>query len=109
MLADDNRDMLEYLHRLLAREFAVTVASDGEQALKEALSNPPDLVLTDVMMPRMDGFGLIRALRANPKTASIPIVMLSAKVGEEAEVEGLEAGADDYRSSRSVPWSCWHG
>jgi PAS domain S-box-containing protein len=96
VLADDNRDMLEYLHRLLAREFAVTVASDGEQALKEALSNPPDLVLTDVMMPRMDGFGLIRALRANPKTASIPIVMLSAKVGEEAEVEGLEAGADDY-------------
>jgi PAS domain S-box-containing protein len=96
VLADDNRDMREYLHRLLAREFTVTVASDGEEALQAALANPPDLVLTDVMMPRMDGFGLIRALRANRQTASIPIVMLSARVGEEAEVEGLEAGADDY-------------
>ena len=96
VLADDNRDMREYLHRLLAREFTVIGASDGQEALEAVLANPPDLVLTDVMMPRMDGFGLIRALRANSATASIPIVMLSARVGEEAEVEGLEAGADDY-------------
>ena len=58
--------------------------------------SPPDLVVSDVMMPILDGFGLLRALRADERTRSIPVVMLSARAGEEARVEGLHAGADDY-------------
>ncbi|HEY1809047.1 MAG TPA: ATP-binding protein, partial [Acidobacteriaceae bacterium] len=96
LLADDNRDMREYVERLLGRRYHVTAVADGEQALRAAADHPPDLVLTDVMMPDMDGFTLLRALRANPATAAIPVVMLSARAGEEAESEGLEAGADDY-------------
>ncbi|MGB6871575.1 MAG: ATP-binding protein [Acidobacteriaceae bacterium] len=96
LLADDNRDMREYVQRLLGRRYQVTAVADGEQALRTAIENPPDLVLTDVMMPHMDGFALLRALRADPATAAVPIVMLSARAGEEAESEGLEAGADDY-------------
>jgi PAS domain S-box-containing protein len=96
LLADDNRDMREYVQRLLGRRYQVTAVADGEQALRTAVENPPDLVLTDVMMPRMDGFSLLRALRADPATAAVPVVMLSARAGEDAEAEGLEAGADDY-------------
>ena len=96
LLADDNRDMREYVQRLLARKYDVTAAADGQEALAAARENPPDLVLTDVMMPRMDGFGLLRALRAESAMAAIPVIMLSARAGEEAESEGLEAGADDY-------------
>jgi len=97
LLADDNRDMREYVQRLLARKYDVTAVADGQQALAAVRENPPDLVLTDVMMPRMDGFELLRALRAESATAAaIPVIMLSARAGEEAESEGLEAGADDY-------------
>ena len=96
LLADDNRDMREYVQRLLSRKFSVTAVADGEEALASARDNPPDLVLTDVMMPRMNGFELLRALRSDAATAAIPIVMLSARAGEEAESEGLESGADDY-------------
>ncbi|HVT99487.1 MAG TPA: ATP-binding protein [Acidobacteriaceae bacterium] len=96
LLADDNRDMREYVQRLLSRKFSVTAVADGEEALASARENTPDLVLTDVMMPRMNGFELLRALRTDPATAAIPILMLSARAGEEAESEGLEAGADDY-------------
>ncbi len=96
LLADDNRDMREYVQRLLGRRYRVTAVADGGKALRAAVENPPDLILTDVMMPQMDGFALLRALRADPATAAIPVVMLSARAGEEAESEGLEAGADDY-------------
>ena len=70
--------------------------ADGEEALTRALAHPPDLVLADVIMPRRDGFGLLQALRANPATSRIPIILLSARAGEEATVEGLARGADDY-------------
>jgi PAS domain S-box-containing protein len=96
VLADDNRDMREYVERLLARRYDVVAVADGEQALAAATAETPDLVLTDVMMPRMDGFALLRALRDNARTATIPVIILSARAGEEAETEGLEAGADDY-------------
>ncbi|MGC2635729.1 MAG: ATP-binding protein [Acidobacteriaceae bacterium] len=96
LLADDNRDMREYVQRLLGRRFSVTAVGDGEAALAAAAADPPDLILTDVMMPRMDGFELLRGLRANEKTAAIPVILLSARAGEEAESGGLEAGADDY-------------
>ncbi len=70
--------------------------ADGEAALAAACARPPDLILSDVMMPRLDGFGLLAALRADPSLAETPFVLLSARAGEEARVEGLEAGADDY-------------
>lgn len=96
LLAEDNSDMREYLRRLLARRYTVQAVGDGEAARDAALAAPPDLVLTDVMMPRMDGIGLLRALREDPRTREVPVILLSARAGEEAEVEGLESGADDY-------------
>ncbi|WP_285683314.1 SpoIIE family protein phosphatase [Actinoplanes sp. NBRC 103695] len=96
LLADDNTDLREHVTRLLRDHFAVTAVADGQAALETALREPFDLVLTDVMMPRLDGFGLIRALRADERTRDLPIVVLSARAGEEASVEGLAAGADDY-------------
>ena len=69
---------------------------NGKLALEEIERRPPALVLTDVMMPEMDGFALLSALRQNPATATIPVIMLSARAGEEARIEGVEAGADDY-------------
>ena len=70
--------------------------ADGQAALDVARAHPPDLVLADVMMPGLDGFELLRALRRHPATATVPVVLLSARAGEEARVEGLQAGADDY-------------
>lgn len=96
LLVDDNKDMRDYVQRLLSRRFHVKTAVNGKIALEQAVADPPDLVLTDVMMPEMDGFQLLAALRQHPITASIPVIMLSARAGEESRVEGLQAGADDY-------------
>jgi len=96
VLADDNADMRDYVQRLLSTEYEVIAMADGRRALQAARDRRPDLVITDVMMPELDGFGLLKALREDPATASIPVIMLSARAGEEARVEGLEAGADDY-------------
>lgn len=96
LVADDNPDVRGYLRRLLEPFWRVVVAADGAEALELARRDPPDLVLTDVMMPRLDGFGLLTGLRRDPATATVPVVFLSARAGEEAAVEGLDAGADDY-------------
>jgi signal transduction histidine kinase len=96
LLADDNADMRAHLRRLLEPRFEIVAARDGAAALDAALADPPDLVLTDVMMPHLDGFGLLAALRADDRTRTIPVIMLSARAGEEAAVEGIGAGADDY-------------
>ena len=97
LVADDNADMREYVGRLLRQHgWTVRTATDGAAALAAALADRPDLILTDVMMPNLDGFELLRALRQDPRTRAIPVVMLSARAGEESRVEGLEAGADDY-------------
>ncbi len=96
LVVDDNADMRSYLSQLLRDEYEVLLAADGQEALEIAVAQPVELVLTDVMMPRLDGFGLVRALRADQRTARLPIVMLTARAGEEASVEGLHAGADDY-------------
>jgi signal transduction histidine kinase/CheY-like chemotaxis protein len=96
LLVDDNADMREYVLGLLGWRFNVVPAENGMQALELAASHAPDLVLTDVMMPEMDGFGLLAQLRENPSTRSIPVIMLSARAGEEARIEGMDAGADDY-------------
>jgi len=94
--ADDNADMRTYVRRLLGDRYDVQAVSDGEAALEAARTHPPHLVLSDVMMPKLDGFGLLRGLRADPKLKDIPVILLSARAGEESRVEGLQAGADDY-------------
>jgi PAS domain S-box-containing protein len=97
LLADDNADLRDYVGRLLnARGYEVEAVQDGQAALEAARAHRPDLVLTDVMMPVMDGFSLLAAIRADAALADLPVIMLSARAGEEAQVEGLQAGADDY-------------
>ncbi|WP_405863541.1 SpoIIE family protein phosphatase [Streptomyces sp. NBC_00005] len=96
LVVDDNADMRAYLTQLLQPDYDVLLAADGRAALEMALAQPVELVLSDVMMPRMDGFELVRALRADPRTARLPIVLLTARAGEEESVQGRHAGADDY-------------
>ena len=96
LLADDNADMREYVKRLPGERYRVTVVANGQEALDAALSDPPDLILSDVMMSRLDGFQLLAELRTRPETKTIPLILLSARAGEESRVEGLGAGADDY-------------
>jgi light-regulated signal transduction histidine kinase (bacteriophytochrome) len=96
LVADDNPDMRAYLVRLLSAHWSVEAVEDGRAALESALARAPDLVLSDVMMPRMDGVNLVRALRAEAATKTLPVILLSARAGEEAVVGGLETGADDY-------------
>jgi signal transduction histidine kinase len=97
LLVDDSRDMREYVTRLLKPRFQVIPAEDGQHALELLDSGvQPDLVLSDVMMPRLDGLGLLKALRARPLTENTPVIFLSARAGEEARIEGFDVGADDY-------------
>ena len=97
VVADDNADMRDYIARLLSeRGYAVATVPDGEAALTEIRATRPDLVVTDVMMPKLDGFGLLRAVRGDGHLRDLPVIMLSARAGEEVRVEGLDAGADDY-------------
>ena len=98
LMADDNNDMRAYLKRTLESRWIVEAVAGSHQALEAARANPPALVITDVMMPGLDGFGLLRALREDPATAHIPVILLSARAGEEALVKGRAAGADDYIS-----------
>jgi signal transduction histidine kinase len=94
--ADDNADMRDYVCRLLAGRYDVLPVPDGLKALAAAEADPPDLILSDVMMPGLDGFSLLRELRNSPRTNTIPVILLSARAGEESAIEGLDAGADDY-------------
>ncbi|MBL1177485.1 ATP-binding protein [Pantanalinema sp. GBBB05] len=96
LIADDNADMRDYLRRLLSQQYTVEVVGDGMAALATIRQQMPDLLLTDVMMPGMNGFELLRSLRTDPTTQDVPIILLSARAGEEARIEGLTAGADDY-------------
>ena len=98
LIADDNADLREYIVGLLRGAYAVEAVVDGQAALEAARRQKPALVLSDVMMPGLDGFGLLRALRADPALRDVPVILLSARAGEESTVEGLEAGADDYLS-----------
>ena len=96
LLADDNADMREYVQRLLSRQFTVITATDGEDAYEKMHLHRPDLLLSDAMMPRLDGFQLLKKVRQSLELQATPVILLSARAGEEAKVEGLEAGADDY-------------
>jgi PAS domain S-box-containing protein len=96
LVADDNADMRAYIRRLLGQRYEVVAVGDGAAALRAIHKAPVDLVLADVMMPQLDGFELLAALRADERTNLLPIILLSARAGEEARVEGIAAGADDY-------------
>jgi signal transduction histidine kinase len=96
LLADDNADMREYVRRILDGHYQIEAVADGEAALAAAERRAPDLILTDVMMPVMDGFTLLRRIREHDQLAPVPVIMLSARAGDVARVEGLDAGADDY-------------
>ena len=97
LLVDDNIDMRDYVRRLLEQSgYEVEAVEDGLAAVRAARGRKPDLVLTDVMMPGLDGFGLVREFRADPELCPLPIILVSARAGEEARIEGINAGADDY-------------
>lgn len=96
LLADDNADMRDYIFRLLSPYYVVKTVTNGEEAWEFIQDHKPDLIISDVMMPRLDGFALLARIRANAHTKNIPLLFLSARAGEEAKVEGLQAGADDY-------------
>ena len=96
LVADDNADMRAYIGRLLAPDYDVILAPDGEAALDLAKQRRPALVVSDIMMPKLDGLGLMRELRADDGLRRVPIILVSARAGDEATVDAIEAGADDY-------------
>jgi PAS domain S-box-containing protein len=96
IIADDNSDMRAYVRELLESRYRIEAVADGQAALEAARRETPDLIVSDVMMPRMDGFALLRALRADSQLREVPTILLSARAGEEAVIEGLDAMADDY-------------
>ncbi len=96
LVADDNADMRDYLRQLLGQRYVVRLAANGTEALAAIRVDRPDLVLADIMMPELDGYGLLRTVRGDPTLVDLPVVLLSARAGEEATIEGLDAGADDY-------------
>jgi DNA-binding response OmpR family regulator len=97
LVADDDEDVLMLVQLRLSRSgFEVIVARDGEEALRLAQERHPDLAVLDWMMPKVSGLDVLRAIRANPETADIPVVLLTARASEADVQEGLAAGADDY-------------
>src|SRR4030095_13599733 len=102
LIVDDHEDNIELLRaRLEARGYSIDSAMDGEQALRCVEKSPPDLILLDVMMPRIDGFEVVRRLKANRSLPFIPIILQTALDSTEHKVEGLDAGAEDYLTKRS--------
>lgn len=96
LVVDDNADMRSYISKILKKKYNVQEAIDGIDALEKIEEKQPDLILTDIMMPRMDGLELLKSLRKNVNTNMIPVVFLSARAGEESQVEGIHYLADDY-------------
>ena len=103
LVADDNEDMRQFVKGVLLQFYEVLEASDGQVAWETALDQHPDLILSDIMMPGLDGYALLKAVRSSPKTRSIPFVLLSANAGDKARIEGLVAGADDYLAKPFSP------
>ena len=96
LLVEDNEDMRQFIKAQLVKNYRILEAVNGEQGLKMAISKTPDLLVTDLMMPKMDGIELCKQLKTNIVTSHIPIIMLTARAGVENKIEGLETGADDY-------------
>ncbi len=96
LLVEDNPDVRNYIRELLETDYKVTEATDGEEGLSKAKDEIPDLIITDVMMPEMDGFQFSKKIRSNEKTSHIPLILLTAKAGFDDKMEGLESGIDAY-------------
>jgi signal transduction histidine kinase/class 3 adenylate cyclase len=98
LVVDDNADMRGYVERILRKKYRIVLAKDGAEAFEQARRLPPELIVTDVMMPKMSGHDLLQAVRADKGLRSIPVIFLTARAGTEARIESLDAGADDYLS-----------
>ena len=96
LIVEDNPDLRAYIHRIFKDSYQILEARDGQEGLKMALEHIPDIVISDLMMPRLDGFGFCKALKTDLRTNHIPMVMLTAKATLEDRLEGLELGADEY-------------
>lgn len=96
LLAEDNRDVRQYIIDQLEREYQILEAENGQLGLKKALQQLPDLIISDIMMPVMDGIAFCKELKTNEKTSHIPIVMLTARADQADKLQGLQTGADDY-------------
>jgi two-component system OmpR family response regulator len=97
LIVDDEDDILHFLELVLREKgYEVATASGGEEALAQARSAPPDLVLLDIMMPQMDGWQVLRQLRGDERTAGVPVALLSARTGARDRMQGLQEGAVDY-------------
>src|SRR5919106_5282974 len=96
LLADDNAAMREYVRTLLSGEYDVVEVTDAAAAVRAARDERFALVVTDVARPQLDGTGLLHALRCDPRTQMLPVILLSAATGEESRIDGIVAGADDY-------------
>ena len=104
LIVEDNEEMREYIHHCLSVEnYKITEASNGEEGLEIAMTIIPDLVISDVMMPKKDGFELTEALRKNTSTSHIPIILLTAKTSQESKIKGLKRGADLYLTKPFSP------
>src|SRR4029078_4308468 len=94
----DNADMRNYVERILRKNYRIVVAKDGADAFEQAKRLHPELLVTDIMMPKMRGHDLLRAVRQDRSLRSVPVIFLTARAGTDARIESLHAGADDYLS-----------
>ncbi len=107
LIADDNADMRAHLERVLSAHWRTVLVADGQEGIEAARKLRPSVIVTDVMMPRLNGFEFVAAIRADPELAATPVLMLSARAGAGAVSEGYSGGADDYLPSR-VPGRSAH-
>src|SRR4029079_16881283 len=98
LVVDDNADMRNYVERILRKNYRIVVAKDGADAFEQAKRLHPELIVTDIMMPKMSGHDLLRAVRQDRSLRSVPVIFLTARAGTDARIESLHAGADDYLS-----------